>query len=366
MGSLDQKNNQCICPLSAMNVIEMLEAGANGLTKQELNQVSQANQAENNSESDKNTGCKELNRMMRTTAKEDDAALEIANAVVLSSGSEEKSINPKFAQEVKGYDGEIFQGSVDEINQWVSDRTHQTIPEVLKEAPESGVTLTNAVYFRDQWLRKFEPEDTIQEGTFHVSRSKTVKAPLMQQQNIFRYVETPEYQAIKLPFKSLFSMFVLLPKKEGGLKELAEDLSHEKKIALINEMYTTNKLRVVELSKKVALTLPRFTIEREYDLKETLSNMGMGTAFSDRADFTGILSYDARGGLRIEKFIHKTFFSAREEGVEASAASAVYMTRGGPREEIVDFTADHPFLFQIVHDDSRTILFDGVLTEPTD
>jgi serpin B len=66
--------------------------------------------------------------------------------------------------------------------------------------------------------------------------------------------------------------------------------------------------------------------------------------------------------LYISKVLHKAFVDVNEKGTEASAASAVVMSRGMGQFPI--FQADHPFLFLIRHNPSRSILFLGRVMDP--
>jgi serpin B len=92
--------------------------------------------------------------------------------------------------------------------------------------------------------------------------------------------------------------------------------------------------------------------------------MGMPTAFSDTADFSGM---DGRKDLVISEVIHKAYVDVNEEGTEAAAATAVVMKRAmAPQnqQEIPVFRADHPFIFLIRDNDSGAILFAGRVVNP--
>jgi serine protease inhibitor len=61
--------------------------------------------------------------------------------------------------------------------------------------------------------------------------------------------------------------------------------------------------------------------------------------------------------------IHKTYIDVNEKGTEAAAVTAVVMgvTSAGPANMI---RLDHPFLFAITENSSRSILFIGKVSEP--
>jgi serpin B len=114
----------------------------------------------------------------------------------------------------------------------------------------------------------------------------------------------------------------------------------------------------------VAVTLPRFTTETSLALSGTLRAMGIGKAFSQQADFSGI----AEEPLFVSQVVHKAGVEVTEEGTEAAAATAVVITAMSappreppPKPEI--FKADHPF-FYVIRSRSGSVLFAGRLLRP--
>ena len=61
--------------------------------------------------------------------------------------------------------------------------------------------------------------------------------------------------------------------------------------------------------------------------------------------------------------IHKAFVDVNEEGTEAAAATAVIMMKSAVRR-VVEFRADHPFVFLIRDNVSGSILFMGRVVNP--
>ena len=113
----------------------------------------------------------------------------------------------------------------------------------------------------------------------------------------------------------------------------------------------------------LVVAIPKFKMISQFELARDLAAMGMPTACSEAADFSGMTG--ARD-LFISKVIHKTFVEVGEEGTEAAAATAVVMAltaAPAPREQIF-FRADHPFLFMIREKTTGSILFMGRLMAP--
>jgi serpin B len=97
-----------------------------------------------------------------------------------------------------------------------------------------------------------------------------------------------------------------------------------------------------------------------FKLAEVLADMGMPTAFTAQADFSGM---DGGRSLFISAVEHKAYVSVDESGTEAAAATAVVMKRGRPpRGEV--FRADRPFLFLIRDTKTGCVLFVGRVLDP--
>jgi hypothetical protein len=84
--------------------------------------------------------------------------------------------------------------------------------------------------------------------------------------------------------------------------------------------------------------------------------MGMPTAFTDKADFSGI---DPKRGVAISAVVHKAFVDVSEQGTEAAAATGITMrpTAMPMPEQAVVFRADHPFIFLIRDTRTEVVLF---------
>mgnify|MGYP001558660998 CR=1 FL=1 len=110
-----------------------------------------------------------------------------------------------------------------------------------------------------------------------------------------------------------------------------------------------------------AIYLPKFEFDTKYLMNDALIAMGMPTAFSGGADFSGMTG---TRDLYIQHVIHQAFIKVDEEGTEAAAATAVIMGESVAIQRKV-FKADHPFIFIIQEKNTGNILFIGRVTDPT-
>ncbi|TDP75810.1 serpin family protein [Bradymonas sediminis] len=240
-----------------------------------------------------------------------------------------------------------------EINKWVEGKTNERIKDLLPEGMitvDTRMVLTNAIFFKASWLYAFDEEVTAP-GDFTLRDGSTVSADLMYQNTDLRYAELDNFKAVELPYDGGdVSMLVLLPE---DLAAFEADLDAD-----------TIKDAVEALEfKDVQLTLPKFSFTLPLPLTDTLKDMGMTTAFSDDADFSGMNDLNE---LRITDVVHKAFVSVDEEGTEAAAATAVVVgvESSGPNE-LVDFKADKPFIFVIRANQTGSLLFVGRVLDPT-
>ena len=344
--------NLFFSPLSLETALSMTYEGARGTTAEEMQSVLHVPADENV----RLEGFEELMTYMNSGS--DDYKLSIANAVWAQKDfpfldSFLSIVRDSYQSKVENLDfiGDT-EGSRQTINTWVEDETNDRIkdlipPEVL--TLDTRMVLTNAIYFKGDWAIQFKEENT-RDSDFTTGDGSVVTAPMMfQSDESFEYGQTDDLQALKLPYKGReLSMFVLLPK--GDISELEASLSSAFVSDILSRMY----------EKELPVYLPKFKLETKYFLTNTLSEMGMPTAFGMAADFSGM---DGKEDLYISAVIHQAFVEVNEEGTEAAAATAVVMALKGMGTP-TEFRADHPFIFMIMDDTSGAILFAGRVDNP--
>jgi serpin B len=167
------------------------------------------------------------------------------------------------------------------------------------------------------------------------------------------YAEGNGWQAVALPYKgSLTEMVVIVP-DAGNFETLEKILTAERYEEILAAMET----------QEVILSMPKFSFETQYGLKDILVGMGMLDAFDPYvADFSGI---DGQRDLVISDAIHKAFIAVDEKGTEAAAATVVvFMQTGALMPEGIVLTIDRPFFYIIRDIPTGTILFMGRLVDP--
>lgn len=242
------------------------------------------------------------------------------------------------------------------INEWIETQTEKRITELIKRGILDSLTrlvLVNAIYFKGDWASKFDKWLT-KDAPFWVTPANSINIPMMQRTLELRYAQVDNMQILELPYAGYdFSMVVLLPNMVDGLPDLEKVLTIERLEKWTSALQET----------EVTVFLPRFKMTAEFQLNEVLKSMGMTDAFDVRgANFAGM---DGKPGwLYIGAVLHKAYVDVNEEGTEAAAVTTIEGRELGIPEPPAVFRADHPFIFLIRDNITRSILFLGRVASP--
>ncbi|KAK2962034.1 putative Serpin (serine protease inhibitor) [Blattamonas nauphoetae] len=113
--------------------------------------------------------------------------------------------------------------------------------------------------------------------------------------------------------------------------------------------------------KDINLHLPKFNMECTEDLKEPLTALGMGEAFSDAAEFPRI----SPASLKIDQVIHKTVLEVTDNGLTVAieiAFSELDMPARFPLNPSLELVFDRPFIVTLVDRRNNLIFFEGLVT----
>ncbi len=240
--------------------------------------------------------------------------------------------------------------SVTTINDWVEKSTNGKIDRILDEMdPDVVLYLINAVYFKGTWTQQFDARRT-QPAPFQRADGTERRVQMMHLEDAaIRAFRSEEVEIVDLPYgREAFSMTLVLPPRGRPIEEWAATLTDARWQSWMGQ------LRDTELD----VYLPRFRLEYEQLLNESLKALGMRSAFdAQAADLGGISPVD----LFIDKVRQKTYLEVNEKGTEAAAVTAVGAI---PTSLPAAFRADRPFLLAIRERHSGTLLFIGLIGDP--
>jgi len=348
----DLQKNIFISPSGVGIALAMTYNGASGTTKQAM---AKALELEGLALPDINSSNMALKALLENPDPE--VKLTIANSLW---ANENVSLNPEFLKtNQKFYQAQVTNldfsnpGAVKSINNWVSNNTDENIKQIVTRIPPNQILfLINAIYFKGQWTQKFDPKQTTP-YPFKLLSGQNKQVPMMFQSGNYNYYETENLQAVTLPYgkNKNIGFHIFLPKQNSSLQAFYRELNAE------NWKLWMSKFRKTEGS----IRLPKFKIDYKVKLAKALTALGMGEAFSSKADFSGIGKQ-----LAISDVTHKTFVEVNEEGTEAAAATSigVVVTSIRQKPEPFEMIVDRPFFCAISDRQTGTILFMGSIVNP--
>lgn len=349
----DSDKNIFISPSSVLFSLAMAHNGAKGTTKDEM---AKALELSSMSSEEINKGA---NALIRTLVNVDSSVkLDIANSLWARKGV-------SFSNDFKSTNEEYFKATTNTldfnsadasktINEWVSNATQGKISKIVddKISPDTLLFLINAIYFKGDWANKFDKSLT-KEQDFNLTDGSTKKVQMMSLYKKLAYFSGENFQALSLPYgNENVSMYVFLPNNK--LEDFNKNLTEENLSSWFGRF-----------SKKDGnVKLPKFKLEYEKSLNDSLKALGMSQTFNETADFSGMFN-DATKAM-ISNVKHKTYIDVNEEGTEAAAvtSSEVVATSAPLVEEPFDLTFDKPFFYLIRDNSSGTILFMGEVVNP--
>ncbi|MFZ5989486.1 MAG: serpin family protein [Bacillota bacterium] len=344
----DKKENIFISPLSISTALSMVYQGAEGTTREAM---AAALGYEGMQIERINEYYKKILRALEETDKK--VQLNIGNSIWLRRGAEIKkdfisSNKDVFNAQVKTLDFSKDEAA-DEINNWVSDSTKGKIQKIINPPiPEDVMMyLLNAIYFKGEWKEQFDKSQTFA-SKFRSGSGKKQEVMMMRRKGDMEYGKGEDFKAVRLPYgDGKISMYCILPDEGISVDSFIKEMDSDKWKGIKQSISKT---------EDVMLQLPRFKIEYgAKDLNKSLSELGMGEAFSESANFTGISK-----NAFINKVAHKAVIEVNEEGSEAAAVTTVVVFTSGLADPI-NFIADRPFIFLIADEEHDAILFMGKL-----
>ena len=343
----EEAENYMVSPLSLSLALGMTYNGADGDTKTAFGTVLGYDDV-----TEANVFNKKLINSL--TASGTGADVGLANAIWIKNDfpveEDFVSVNQKY------YDAKVDNlnfgdpKAIEVVNKWASDNTKGKIDKFVDDFSSNTVLfLANALYFKAMWKYEFNPDDT-REDTFNATDGM-VQVPMMHMNVTVPFYVGDNFSSVILHYKNdRYQMLVFLPHIEYSTPAFVSQLTMEN-LSNWLDSYRESGLDIY---------LPKFKMEYENELKDELTNMGLGIAFGGAANFDNIRK---DGQLAISSVFQKTFIEVNEEGTEAAAATGVVIveTSSGPSSY---FRADRPFLYMIRDSYTGSICFMGRVGNP--
>ncbi len=339
--------NTVTSPLSASVLLSMVAAGAGGSTAEEMVELLRLDGPRDTRNA----------ALLADLVDTEDVTLSMANSLWAAEGHPFEEDYVSFVQDTYGATlDEVDLGSqeaADAIDGWVEERTEGLIDEIAADLglpdPQAVLVLLNTVYFLGSWTTTFDEADT-RPMPFTLADGDQVPVPRMHRRDADVDVSFGTgFQLLRLPYgdEERFGMEVLLPDDGVALDELLAGLDAETWSAAVDD------LRTVTLGE---IALPRFELEWDADLGDTLRSLGMASAFGG-GDFTPM----SPANPALDAVVQKTYIRVDEEGTEAAAVTGGVMVESAAASS---FVVDRPFAFTVSDAETGAVLFLGSVHDP--
>ena len=339
---ITEGKNSMISPLSIMMALAMTANGADGETLSQLEELF-------------GLTIDELNRYLYAyilKTEEGDNTLAIADSIWIRHNF--VAIREEFLSTNKTYyHADVFEGAFDEgtvknINNWVSEKTNGMIDKLLEFlSADDFMVLVNAICFEGKWEAPYE-EYQVRKHDFTCYNKETSDIDCMFSQES-GYLCGEGYEGFIKPYKNYeYSFVAVLPDEDTDIYEFIDAMPED-----FFDNITDGKEPV-----SVDAMIPKFKSEYGIMLKEILMEMGVTDAFGGGADFSKMCEED--DGVCIDEVIHKTFIEVDENGTRAAAATGVIMK--GESCEVTQTKSvylDRPFVYAIIDNETGIPVFVG-------
>jgi serine protease inhibitor len=343
--------NIIISPLSISSCLSMTLNGANGATRDAMLTALRLNGL---TPDIINNSYKNLSEALLNVDKR--VLISIANSVWIENNFVVKKpftdiLSGYFSADSKSFD--ITDPTVPkQVNSWIEGKTNGLIKNMIDQLdPNTVMLLVNAIYFKGKWNSQFDINNTAQ-STFYKPGSVTTQVPMMKQTSDYKIYNGENFTLAELPYgQGNFVMDVILPTANDGVENVLPLLTDSNLKSWLSQMAT----------RETQLSFPRFKYGYKKELKDILTDMGMGVAFTDFADFSNISDFQTQ----ISFVLHQALIITDEEGTEAAAATVTGITATAMPVEPNVLKVDHPFLYLIRETTTNSILFMGKVVDPS-
>lgn len=252
------------------------------------------------------------------------------------------------------------------IQTWLNQQTGGLLKKEVQNAgadPEmfTVLMLYSTVYYQAKWQENVEfSAGNNTTGKFRTPGGDITCAFMNKKEMQTYYHWGEDYGAISLGLNDGSQMWLILPDED---KTVDNVLSSGEYLRQVLAIPASEEIEPTSKYMKVNLSLPKFDITAQNDLKADMQALGITDIFdAGAADFS--TSVDGDYPVWLAGMNQATRVAIDEKGV--TAASYIELPGAGsaqPPEEIIDFILDRPFLF-VITNRYHLPLFAGVVNQP--
>ena len=349
----DSTGNKLLSPLSAALCLALVNNGASGETRAQLEgllgmETEALNQA--------------MYAYTSTLYTSDDCKLSLANSIWMKENA--LQVNPEFLQtnadwfDAQAYAAPFNGSTVQDINNWCHNQTSGKISKILNDIPSDAVMyLINAVDFDAKWETKYERKD-ISNSVFHNYNGTDSDVTMLYSQEGRYFLDDNSVGFTKNYMGGKYSFMALLPDEGVDIYEYIDSLNNEKWAGLWE---SADSSREDYAYREVHARIPEFSYEVELSLNETLQALGVTDMFDPmQADFSRI---DSTQPLWCDTVKQKAMIELDRNGTKAAAITwaGFKCMSAGPMDPLY-ITLDRPFVYAIIDNAHKLPIFIGTVT----
>lgn len=246
------------------------------------------------------------------------------------------------------------------IDTWITNNTggllgSDTPKSTLSPADDPRVmTLLSTAHLNARWGEPFNP-DLNTEATFHTPDGDVTATFMNKRLAHMSYSWGEHYGAVALHSEEGCILWLVLPDEGKTVSDVLQsgDYLH----TVLASPWLSDDRRGEYL---VNLSMPKFDVGSNLDLKAGLESLGIEAIFGLSADFSSTFPDSP---VYVDSIQQSARITVDERGIQAASVIRIEGAGAAPSpDQIVDFTLDRPFLFVLT---VRNIpLFAGVVNEP--
>ncbi len=244
------------------------------------------------------------------------------------------------------------------IDAAIARDTRGKIPRLLSPGPLAGSAwvLTDALYLNAAWATPFSPGRT-EQGPFTAASGRTATARFMHGAG-YRSASAQGWTAVALPYRGGgLAMTALLPRAGSGALGCQVPAPPALR-AVSTDLYGPG---AAGAGRETGVALPKVSLGSHQQMDSLLTGLGMGIAFSGRADFTGL----SPTACCISLVEHAATLQVGEKGTVGSAATAVGVLPADVQVPAApEITFDRPYLMLVTDTATGEPLFLARVADP--
>ncbi len=336
-----ENQNLVISPVGVTMTLSMLANGVEGKAKEELENLL----LPVDSELEVYSTLEDLNRFNKEFAEELQG-LDFKSKTIVKNSlwcAEDINLNADFGKTISKYYGKMCRENdiSSAFNEWCSAESSGMIADILSEKNPASLVLSNLFSFSSSPARQFYKID---DGKFVNADGEEKKVEMLSTYLMeVPWTRTTTAEIIKVSLgeggRETGLQLILAIPNEGADKNLSNVFDGE---------YIEGTPPYSAPYYNVALTIPSFTVESRFDIRDCGEALGIGSICDPSLKLPRMIS---SGDARLDGLIQASKIEFNESGFNSTQVSAAEMSRGG---ELIggskQISINGPFAFQITDD----------------